>query len=484
MKEEWEKTNWVDILVGKNPRARILTLGEAKKILGDSDDYYVYVLWKKYTKNPVPFYVGKGHWQRIIKHGMPSDEKSNRHKSNVIKKHKRLGLEIGYSICSFHGNEKNAYQEEQVLISLIGRADRNAGPLTNKSDGGDGSLGHLAPKGGDSASARPVIAEDIRYPSVEDAAIALDITAGAVTNRIKSGWEGYYFEDEGQRPQTKPVLGRYRRPAVVEWKKFDSAADAARELDMDVRMISKRIYYGWPGYYYIDQGQLPRKTVWGGRADKVGVVIRGVSYDTIAEAERKTGEKAAKIRKRCLSSNYPEYSRKDGKVIQRTVRKKFQEAVKVGTKMFKSETAVAKHFKISRGTVDWRCRSESCPDWKFVDQEKQKQKSFVPHFSSKPVPVTIDGKYYASQLSAADANDVDIATLKQRCKSFSFPTWQCESIPKIASRDGRPGLIKIEIAGTEYRSVNQASKILKISRPTIKRRLKSDEWPEYKILNR
>lgn len=267
----------------------IISRKEASEKIGNSNDYYVYIVWKMYTEIPVPFYVGKGHIQRIIRHEMRSEEGANIHKSRVIKKHKKLNIKIGYSICSFFEKEEEALLLEVELIQLIGRADLECGPLTNKTDGGDGALGHLAAKGEDSHSARPVIANNIRYGCLKDAATVLEINSSALMARIRNGWTGYFYEDEGQRAQSKEVLGRYRKEVIVDGQKYISASEASRVLNIDVRMICKRISYGWKDYYYTEDGQLERKTIWGNRDDKVPVIINGITYSTIAEAVKETG---------------------------------------------------------------------------------------------------------------------------------------------------------------------------------------------------
>ena len=458
---------------------QITTLAEATQTIGDSDNYYVYIIWKMYTETPVPFYVGKGHWQRLIKHGMKSDRNSNPYKINVFDKHTRLGISCGYSIYNFFNDEFDALEKEKEIIALIGRSDLKHGPLTNKTDGGDGSLGHLALRGGDSHSARPVIANSKKYDCLKDAGEALNVNPGSISSRIKNGWEGYYYEDEGQLPQSKEILGRYRKAVVVQNREFISASDAARELGLDVRMISKRINYGWEGYYYLDQGQLQRKTIWSDRKDKVAVCIRGKKYPTVAEAVRDMGESMAKISKRCLSSNFIEYSRLDGKVLKRENPPRFPEKILVESKSFESLGKAAEFFDLTDGGVAYRCKSENYPEWRFANTNKQDLESFIPEFSSIQIPVTIDGKVYESQSAGALEYQIDINTLKKRCRSFSFPKWICDNYPKIKPKDGRLGLIGITIQGKNYRSISKASAELGIGRSTIKLRLDSVEWPDY-----
>lgn len=461
--------------LGISPMSRSL----ASKVIKNSDDYYVYIIWKMYTPSPIPFYVGKGHWDRMIKHEMKSEFEINSYKTRIIQKHKRLNIDCGYSVIEFFEDEESAYQTEIELIELIGRYDLNNGPLTNRTDGGDGSRGHLAAKGGDNPTSRAVTADGQKFSCLKHAGEAFNVEAGAISSRIKNGWEGYYYEDEGQRPQTKNILGRYRKPLVVEGREFFSASDASRELGIDVRMISKRIGLGWDGYYYLDQGQLPRRTVWGSREDKVSVIVRGKEYSTIAEAVIDTGESTAMLSKRCLSSNYPEYSRCDGKVELKETPPRYAEGVIIESKYYESISIASQSCNLTEGGVSYRCRSSNYPDYKFADQSKQEKESFTPEFSSNPVYVEIDGVSYSSQSAASRDHGIEISTLKLRCRSISFPSWKCDGIDKIEPKDGRRGLIGVEIEGENYRSVSDASKKTGIARTTIKRRISSDKWPQY-----
>ena len=463
----WKRELEVDILSRK----------EASSLIGDSDDFYVYIIWKMYVDPPIPFYVGKGHMQRLIRHEMKSDENNNIYKTRIIQKYQKLDIELGYSIYNFFEKEEDALLTEIELIQLVGRADLENGPLSNKTDGGDGTLGHLAPKGGDSHSARPVIADNIKYSCLKDASIFLEITSSALMARIRNGWPGYYYEDEGQRDKTKKILGRYKKAVSVEGKKFGSLSEAGEKTGYGFRQIAKRIKYGWPGYYYLDEGQLPKKTIWGSRKDKVPVIIRGKSYSTVAEAVNATGESTAMISKRCLSSNFPEYSRLDGKVDIKETAPKFPEEVMVKSQIYESLGKAADSFNITDGGVAYRCRSNNYPEWQFTNKGKQKKESFTPEFSSNPVSVFIDGIEYDSQSSAAKFHGVDINTVKSRCRSYSFPAWTCEGVEK--SKPKKTTFINIKIEGKEYISISLASRELGYARDTIKKRLESDDWSDY-----
>lgn len=452
---------------------------EALDTIGNTDDYYVYILWKSYTTPIVPFYVGKGHRWRLGKHEMLSEQGSNIYKTRIIKKHGEYGAKPLYSVIDFFDDEQKALTLEIQLISLIGRHDLHSGPLCNRTNGGDGSPGHLAARRGDSASARAVVADGANYPCLQDAADVLSVTAGAVSCRIKNGWDGYYYLDEGQREPKPNLLGRYRKQVVVAGQEFQSASDASRALNIDVRMISKRIGYGWDGYYYLDQGQLPKRTIWGSRQDKVAIEIDGVIYPTVADASRRTGEDARNINKRALSTNFPNYRRLDGKENVHTGRPRTPVRVSIAGKQYPTLQAAAVAHGLTDGGVVHRCRSSNYPEWRYVDTTKQTEQPIDAAFSSNPVSVTIFGKLYMSQSEAAREYGIDINTLKKRCASPSFPDWICSTIEKKSPLDGKPGLIGLEIDSVVYRSVSEAHRATGIARATIKQRLLSPEWPTF-----
>lgn len=119
--------------------------------------FYVYVLFKTYTDGEYkygdlkfvhePFYVGKGFTDKVTGYNRlyKSLRGGNKHKTNIIKKHKNLGLDITFKIMKTNLSETLAHDYEKELIKKIGRTIYG-GPLTNATDGGEGRYGEQPEK--------------------------------------------------------------------------------------------------------------------------------------------------------------------------------------------------------------------------------------------------------------------------------------------------------------------------------------------------
>jgi hypothetical protein len=105
--------------------------------LRGSKPFYVYVL---HRPNGEAFYVGKGVADRILHHEAEARNTSRlTHKLNVIRSIQRAKTRIHYRLDSFYDDEVEALARERYLIRTIGRHDLRLGPLTNQTDGGEGT---------------------------------------------------------------------------------------------------------------------------------------------------------------------------------------------------------------------------------------------------------------------------------------------------------------------------------------------------------
>jgi hypothetical protein len=99
--------------------------------------FYVYVL---HRPDGTPFYVGKGIGDRVLQHEAEARNTLRlTHKLNLIRSLHRGGQSVCYRIDGFFETEAEAHARERLLIQTIGRHDLKLGPLTNQTDGGEGT---------------------------------------------------------------------------------------------------------------------------------------------------------------------------------------------------------------------------------------------------------------------------------------------------------------------------------------------------------
>ena len=113
---------------------------DMKTLVGNT--FYTYSLSDPDTG--IPFYIGKGHGDRMHCHEkLVKEGKSfrNKHLYNKISKIISDGKNVIYTKLIENVDEHSAFSNERAQIKSIGRADLNLGPLCNMTDGGDGVSG-------------------------------------------------------------------------------------------------------------------------------------------------------------------------------------------------------------------------------------------------------------------------------------------------------------------------------------------------------
>lgn len=88
-----------------------------------------------------PFYIGEGHKSRAYHH-IKSWSRSNKENKRIIKEIKEeTGLDPIIKFIKLNLFEDKAIKLEIKCIAKVGRKDLGKGPLTNKTNGGDGTSG-------------------------------------------------------------------------------------------------------------------------------------------------------------------------------------------------------------------------------------------------------------------------------------------------------------------------------------------------------
>jgi len=111
--------------------------------------FYVYIylnplkpgkfIYDSYEFEYEPFYVGKGKDDRLYYHTYENEKNTiNTLKYNVLQKIKKKELTPVILKIKDNLTSKKAFNLEKHLIKIIGRRDKNNGPLTNLTDGGRG----------------------------------------------------------------------------------------------------------------------------------------------------------------------------------------------------------------------------------------------------------------------------------------------------------------------------------------------------------
>ena len=103
--------------------------------------FYVYILKRP---NGVQFYVGMGSGNRIDEHEMFARNGDKTHKSHIIRKIWASGETVRREIVGRFATDTEAKEVEKEFIAAIGRKDLKAGPLVNRTNGGDGVTGWSA----------------------------------------------------------------------------------------------------------------------------------------------------------------------------------------------------------------------------------------------------------------------------------------------------------------------------------------------------
>jgi hypothetical protein len=101
--------------------------------------FYVYA----YTVNDVPFYIGKGHGNRSKEHLNTRNLKRHDYFHTALRSYIKRGLEIEIIHILENLTELEAFAWERGLIANFGRRDLSTGILTNMTDGGEGTSGHI-----------------------------------------------------------------------------------------------------------------------------------------------------------------------------------------------------------------------------------------------------------------------------------------------------------------------------------------------------
>lgn len=143
-----------------------------------------------------PFYIGKGQGYRYYYHFNEKENSTgNLFKYRKIKNIEKVGLKvISVKIIGNLDNDE-ALEKECYVISIIGRKNLSKGPLTNLTDGGEGSVGYKHTH----RARELIIASNKRRIISEETKIRISV---GVKN------SGFEFTEEMRKEQSNKVTGK------------------------------------------------------------------------------------------------------------------------------------------------------------------------------------------------------------------------------------------------------------------------------------
>lgn len=104
------------------------------------NNYYIYMYYDPDTN--IPFYIGKGRYNRYRDVGSRSYNKCLHRKIQKLRKIKKYKVADFTKILFENLTNEEAFEHEICLIKQYGRKHLNEGPLLNFTEGGGGVMGH------------------------------------------------------------------------------------------------------------------------------------------------------------------------------------------------------------------------------------------------------------------------------------------------------------------------------------------------------
>ena len=194
-------------------------------LLDPRKPYSVPVRFARFLMSHEPFYIGKGKGGRVHHHALNCKASYNSHKDSKIRNIHSAGLKVVEVILRSNLTERRALNLEVQLIARIGRANSQTGPLTNRTDGGEGASNRWMSR---SARERRSKLSKQWHASLSPDRKREIFDKILLTNSSKSEAEKKKI---GAR-KSKALKKQYAR-ASARWKKEKSQSNSAGQLNRD-----------------------------------------------------------------------------------------------------------------------------------------------------------------------------------------------------------------------------------------------------------
>ena len=163
--------------------------------------------------------------------------------------------------------------------------------------------------------------------------------------------------------------------------------------------------------------------------------VNGVVYGSINEAAETLGIPKYNVEYRCKSDSFPEYELIPAKVKGNktdeergivTTLESIPE-IQIGNKIYDNATIAARVIGVHRNTINFRCNSDSFPDYSFHYNTEEGNKESVQialdSIRRSKRKVSIGGIIYDSVKEASDSTGVSSNNIYTRCRSQYCPEY-------------------------------------------------------------
>lgn len=302
--------------------------------------------------------------------------------------------------------------------------------------------------------------DGVDYKSENAACRALGIGRTELRQRLQSlDFPGYVSEH-----RLKKKFKEERYSCTIDGVDYKSEHEANKILGVGIRELRNRLQSpDFPEYV----SKYRKKEYRNKKRRGFPCSVAGIEYKSIGEATRELGISHNMMIKRLSSFDYPDYvSEKYPK--KPSVSYEYKHPCIVAGVEYESVLSAAKELRISNNEIRRRLASFDYPGYVCNKIPKKISKR-------KKRPCTINGVHYETEKIAAKDLGIDIRTLRKRLMSSNFCEYTSEYHTKVESKPFTP----CSVAGVEYMSIRDAAKELGIYSHELKRRLYSDDYPDY-----
>jgi len=199
---------------------------------------------------------------------------------------------------------------------------------------------------------RQIVIDDVEYPSIAQAVRVLNITEPQIHRRVRSAfWLNYYYVGKQKKFKAKSPPKGGEKAVLINNIKYPSVRDAAYKLIINKETIRCRIKSpNFPGYQYYNDYSFIKAMNIDVTSNSKPVNINGTVYPSVAEASRKIDVHINTIYRRLALPEYLDYNYiGTPPKIKSLDRKNYK--YKIANILYETINEAAKDLKINRKTI-------------------------------------------------------------------------------------------------------------------------------------